>query len=66
MAEKRPPCHAPPDAQPAPRGRPRAKEPGTALTTWVPKSEYDRLCRMANEQEQSLSRLVRQWLAKKR
>lgn len=47
---------------PNPGGRPKADEPGTSLTTWVPLSEYDRLCRMANHRGETLSSLVRQML----
>lgn len=54
------------DEPPPARGRPKADEPGTSITAWVPTSEYDRLVKLANEQEQSLSSLVRQWLKLKR
>lgn len=49
-----------------PPGRPRGKEPGTVLTAWVPSSEYDRLVKLANEREKSLSRLVYELLRRKR
>jgi hypothetical protein len=44
------------------RGRPPAKEPGTALSTWVPASQYDRLCKIAAQHDMTVSRLVRQVL----
>lgn len=43
------------------RGRPRLPEPGVRLSTWLPASEYDQLCRLAAEREMHLSSLVR-WL----
>ena len=48
------------------RGRPKAEEPGTSITAWIPASEYDRLAKLANDRNESLSTLVRQWLAKAR
>lgn len=47
---------------PRPRGRPRASEPHTAVSTWLPASEHDRLIRRANREGLSLSSLVRDWL----
>jgi hypothetical protein len=44
---------------PRPRGRPRAQEPSTPLTAWVKTSEYDRLVRLANKRETTVSSLVR-------
>jgi hypothetical protein len=44
------------------RGRPKASDPGISLCTRVPTSEYDRLVRMANQRETSVSALVRQML----
>lgn len=49
-------------AGPPRRGRPRAMERGTTLCTWLPESTYDRIVRMANEREQSVSSLVRDLL----
>lgn len=43
-----------------PRGRPRVKEPGSAVTTWLRASEHDRLIKIANEREVKVSALVRQ------
>jgi len=45
------------------RGRPRVAEPRSTLSTWVPAREYDRLVKMANHREQSLSSLVRDLLS---
>ncbi len=47
---------------PKPRGRPHAEEPSTTVMTWVRVSEYDRLVKLANQREQSLSALVRSLL----
>jgi hypothetical protein len=47
---------------PRPRGRPPADEPGARLTTWVRASEYDRLCKLAQKRDQSVSALVRSLL----
>jgi hypothetical protein len=55
-----------PKDDPPPRGRPKAEEPGASITAWVPQSEYDRLCRLANQREESLSALVRELLKLKR
>jgi hypothetical protein len=54
------------DPDHATRGRPKATEPGTTITAWVPTKEYDRLLKLANEKEQSLSSLIRQWMKLKR
>ena len=54
-----------PEEPTKPRGRPRAEETSTTLTTWVPAHEYDRLVKLANRQDQSLSAFVRQWLKKR-
>lgn len=56
----------PDDDPPVPRGRPKALEPGTSLSAWIPVSEYDRLVRLAKDREESLSALVREWLKQKR
>lgn len=54
------------EPRPHPIGRPKASEPGTSITAWVPSREYDRLLKLANAHEQSLSTLVREWLKLKR
>ena len=43
-------------------GRPRSEEPGTTVCTWLPQHAHDRLVRLANKQETSVSSLVRQLL----
>lgn len=48
-----------------PRGRPRVDEPRTTVTAWVPTKEYDRLLKLANQKEQSLSSLIRDLLKMK-
>ena len=47
-----------------PRGRPKADEPGMNVSSWVRPSEYDRLVKMANQQDPpvSVSALVRSLL----
>jgi hypothetical protein len=45
-----------------PRGRPKAVEPCTSLSVWFPCREYDRLVKIANQREQSVSSLVRSML----
>jgi hypothetical protein len=47
------------DDRPSHGGRPKAVEPGTSLTTWVPVSEYARLCRLATMRGETLSATVR-------
>lgn len=44
------------------RGRPRVLETSAAVTTWLPAKEHDRLIRIANEHEISVSALVRRVL----
>lgn len=39
-------------------GRPRALEPRSSVCTWIPASQHDRLIRIANAREQSVSRLI--------
>lgn len=51
-----------PPAAPKPRGRPRMAEPGAKLTTYVRASDYDRLVRLANHADKSLSGLIRDLL----
>lgn len=45
-----------------PRGRPRVEEPLSAISTRLPASYHDRLIRIANAQEISVSAVVRQLL----
>ena len=45
-----------------PRGRPRVTEPGTTVSTWLRPGEHDRLIKLANLKETSVSALVRQLL----
>lgn len=45
-----------------PPGRPRADEPGVVVATWLRSSEYDRLIRQAQTQDQSVSALIRDLL----
>ena len=44
------------------RGRPKADQPRTTLSTWIETKEYDQLVKLANRREQSLSSLVRDLL----
>ncbi len=44
------------------RGRPRMDEPGSAVTTWLRPDEHDRLIKLANAREQTVSSLVRSLL----
>ena len=50
------------DTAPKPRGRPRVEEQGTCVSAWVRPNEYDRLVKMANARETSVSSLVRSLL----
>lgn len=43
-------------------GRPKADEPSTSVSTWIPAREHDRLIRLAQRKEQSVSETVRQLL----
>jgi hypothetical protein len=45
------------------RGRPRVEEPQERLSTRIPTPEYDRLVKLAQKRDQSLSALVRDLLA---
>lgn len=47
---------------PKPIGRPRADEPGSAVTTWLKQSEHDRLAKLAAKHEVTISKLVRSLL----
>jgi len=44
---------------PKPRGRPPMAVKGTSVSAWVRPGEYDRLVKMANQREQSVSAFVR-------
>ena len=46
-------------------GRPSAREPGSRITTWVPASEHERLIRLANQRDESLSAYLRRVLARR-
>ena len=53
------------DDQTPKRGRPPAEDAKTPVTAWVHVSEYDRLVKMANQQDKSVSSLVRSLLVLK-
>jgi hypothetical protein len=42
-----------------PRGRPRAPEPGSSVSTWVPQAYHDRLIQLAEKHDVSVSSLVK-------
>ena len=42
------------------RGRPRASEPRSSVSTWLPVSVHDRLISIASAREISISELVRE------
>lgn len=44
------------------RGRPRVEEPRVSVSSWIPESQYDKLVRLANKREQSVSSLVKDLL----
>lgn len=44
------------------RGRPRVSEPGTSVSTWLRPDEHDRLIKLANARETTVSSLVRSLL----
>lgn len=44
------------------RGRPRVNEPRSSVSTWVPQSYHDRLIKMAEQKDVSVSMLVRSML----
>jgi hypothetical protein len=58
--------HAALDAAPVAKGRgpgrPRTTEPMVPVTTWVREREYDRLCRLANQNDVKVSSLIRSLL----
>lgn len=45
------------------RGRPRAPEPGSTISAWIPAKYHDRLIRIANEKDISVSAVVRTVIA---
>lgn len=45
------------------RGRPRAHEPGSTMSVWVPARYHDVFCRIANEKDLSVSKVVAKVLA---
>ncbi len=47
---------------PRPRGRPRLDEPRASVSVWLPANAHDRLIRLAQRQEQSISATIRQLL----
>lgn len=44
------------------RGRPRVNEPRSSVSTWVPASYHDRLIKMAQNNDVSVSSVVRSLL----
>jgi hypothetical protein len=50
------------DDPPGKRGRPPVEEPGSSVSTWLRRSEHDQLIRLAQQQETTVSSLVRQLL----
>jgi hypothetical protein len=49
-------------AKPGKPGRPRVPEPGAPVGTWLRPAEYDKLIKMANARDLTVSALVRSWL----
>jgi hypothetical protein len=45
-----------------PRGRPKHAEPSSSVSVWLPAGAHDKLIRLANQQETSISALVRSLL----
>ena len=45
---------------PRKRGRPRAQVQSTAVMTWVPTTLHDKLIRIANKRDVSVSQLLKQ------
>lgn len=39
-------------------GRPRAAEPGSRLSIWIPANDHDRYCKLAKERGESVSKTV--------
>ena len=48
--------------KPRPRGRPALEVKGTSVSAWIRPNEYDRLVKMAHQQDKSVSALVRSLL----
>jgi hypothetical protein len=48
--------------EPRQRGRPKVDEPRASVSTWLPASEHDRLIKLAQKHEQSISSMVRSLL----
>lgn len=44
------------------RGRPRTSEPHSTVSVWVPTRLHDQLIKLANEQEKTVSQLVKSLL----
>jgi hypothetical protein len=44
------------------RGRPKVEEPRSSVSTWMPATYHDRLIRLANQNEVSVSSMVRRIL----
>ena len=51
-----------PTLETRPRGRPRAEEPGSSVTVWLPQGAHDSLIELAKQQEKSISATVRDLL----
>jgi len=47
-----------------PRGRPRATEPGSCVSTWVRQSDHDALIRLAKKYDLTVSQVVARLLAR--
>jgi len=59
---KRAPDPLLPDEEPVHRGRPRNAEPSSSVSTWLTAGAHDKLIQLANEQDVSISALVRSLL----
>ncbi|MDH5244824.1 MAG: hypothetical protein OEW98_00110 [Betaproteobacteria bacterium] len=46
-----------------PRGRPKASEPGSSVSIWVPARQHDHLAALARQRGVSISALVRRVLS---
>jgi len=46
-----------------PQGRPKAEEPGTSVSAWLPTRVYDKLAAEASKEGRSVSALVRDRLS---
>lgn len=56
------PREAPP---PRPLGRPKAAEKGVAVMSWIKAGEYDKLVKLANQREATVSATVRALLTRR-